>query len=36
MKRIRRALASPAFVAGFAPGLAVWALTAVGGVVYYS
>lgn len=36
MNRIRRALGSPAFVAGIAPGLAVWMLTAVGAVIYYS
>ena len=36
MNRIRKALASPTFVAGFAPGLALWAMTAVGAVIYYS
>jgi hypothetical protein len=36
MNRIRVAVASPAFVAGFAPGLAVWALTALGIITYYS
>lgn len=36
MNRIRRALASPVFVAGLVPGLAVWAMTAIGAVIYYS
>lgn len=36
MKRIRTAVASPVFVAGFVPALAVWALTAIGTVIYYS
>ena len=36
MNRIRVALVSPAFVAGFVPALAVWALTALGIITYYS
>jgi hypothetical protein len=36
MNRIVVALASPFFIAGLAPGLAVWALTAIGAVIYYS
>ena len=35
MKRIRTAVVSPAFVAGFVPAIFVWALTAIGAAVYY-
>jgi hypothetical protein len=36
MRRILTAVASPVFAAGFAPALAVWALTAIGTVIFYS
>lgn len=36
MKLIRAALLSPVFVAGFAPALFIWALTAIATVHYYA